>query len=166
MTTLGCIHTKTVSMIENDSKPVTSCAVSKSRKSYFVMWTRFVLGYCNLADEDFVDENVKYIREGFEKRVKSIPFIPRIHLSEKFSLHKIFFFIFMMSWSYGRTNINIFLQLYQESKEGSQLCGCKVNNWYFNAWDKWKKTWIRILHKMIKLIYMTINHCNLASISN
>ena len=27
------------------------------------------LGYCNLAAEDFIDENVKYIREGFEKRV-------------------------------------------------------------------------------------------------
>lgn len=25
--------------------------------------------YCNLATEDFVDENVKYIREGFEKRL-------------------------------------------------------------------------------------------------
>lgn len=39
--------------------------------------------YCNLAEEDFGDEEVKYIREGFEKR------------------------------------------LYQDDKEGSQLCGCK-----------------------------------------
>ena len=35
------------------------------------------LGYCNLADEDFVDENVKYIREGFEKRVSSIFFLSK-----------------------------------------------------------------------------------------
>ena len=28
------------------------------------------LGYCNLAEEDFGDEEVKYIREGFEKRVR------------------------------------------------------------------------------------------------
>ena len=140
MTTLGCIHTKkTVSMIEDDSESVTSCNVSKSRKSYFVMWTRFVLGYCNLADEDFVDENVKYIREGFEKRVKSIPFILRIHLSEKFSLHKIFLHFYDELILRKKTHINIFLQLYQESKEGSQLCGCKVNNWSLNTWDKWKK---------------------------
>merc|ERR1719430_2196826 len=42
--------------------------------------------YCNLADGDFIDENVKYIREGFEKR------------------------------------------LYQDDKEGSQLCGCKTGS--------------------------------------
>jgi len=42
--------------------------------------------YCNLAAEDFIDENVKYIREGFEKR------------------------------------------LYQDDKEGSQLCGCKAGS--------------------------------------
>ena len=138
-------------MIEDDSESVSSCVVSKSRHFYIVMWTRFVLGYCNLADEDFVDENVKYIREGFEKRVKSIPFILRIHLSEKFSLEKM-----LMSWSCGKTHMNIFLQLYQESKEGSQLCGCKVNNWSLNAWDKWKKTWIRILHYIGKLSYMAI----------
>ena len=33
------------------------------------------LGYCNLAEEDFGDEEVKYIREGFEKRVRK-QFIP------------------------------------------------------------------------------------------
>jgi len=42
--------------------------------------------YCSLANEDYHDENVKYIREGFEKR------------------------------------------LYQDDREGSQLCGCKANS--------------------------------------
>ena len=62
----------------------------------------FCLGYCNLAYPNFTDGNVKYIREGFEKRV-------------------IFLYIL--------THLKfIHWQLYDEDvgKSGSRLCGCNA----------------------------------------
>ena len=124
-------HKKTVSMIKDDSESVTSCVVSKSRKFYFVMWTRFVLGYCNLADEDFVDENVKYIREGFEKRVKSIPFILRIHLSEKFSLHKIFF---SFLWWVDLMEEHTLTYFCSSTKKARRVLNFVVARWITDLW--------------------------------
>ena len=125
-------HKKTVSMIKDDSESVTSCVVSKSRKFYFVMWTRFVLGYCNLADEDFVDENVKYIREGFEKRVKSIPFILRIHLSEKFSLEKnVCSFLWWVD-QYGKKHT--FTYFCSSTKKARRALNFVVARWITDLW--------------------------------
>ena len=125
-------HKKTVSMIEDGSKSVTSCLVSKSRKSYFVMWTRFVLGYCNLADEDFVDENVKYIREGFEKRVKSIPFILRIHLSEKFSLEKnVCSFLWWVDLTEKKHTLTYFCS---STKKARRVLNFVVARWIIDLW--------------------------------
>ena len=41
----------------------------KSVKILIFLSNFFRVGYCNLAYPNFTDGNVKYIREGFEKRV-------------------------------------------------------------------------------------------------
>ena len=117
-------------MIEDDSESVSSCVVSKSRHFYIVMWTRFVLGYCNLADEDFVDENVKYIREGFEKRVKSIPFILRIHLSEKFSLE---IFCSLLGWV-NLMEKHTFTYFCSSTKKARRVLNFVAARWITDLW--------------------------------
>ena len=100
-----------------------------------------------MADEDFVDENVKYIREGFEKRVSS-----NFFSSKLYNFFPISIAIYI--------DIYPILQLYQESKEGSQLCGCKVN--YSFAATRWTNEWLfewiccvcRMIYLRFKYMYL------------
>ena len=74
----------------------------KSVKILIFLSNFFCVGYCNLAYPNFTDGNVKYIREGFEKRVN--------HDLKK------------------KLKIQFFFKLYDEDvgKSGSRLCGCNA----------------------------------------
>ena len=82
-------------------------------------------GYCNLAYPNFTDGNVKYIREGFEKRVTILHYCTVLYGTVQYCcvLYR-------------------YVQLYDAdpTNSGSRLCGC-------NAGPELKCTWLEEIEK-------------------